>query len=130
MAEDSAEYVFEKALLAVLPLFTINLSSRTPVISGAEIDNRTRKQLTFTANFLAEVQILTRTLEHVVESRNRKDKALDTKSDDYIENLGKALALFDSLVSDEVPGRTFESNFVRTVLPAPKIIETDLGVRS
>ena len=130
MAEDSTEYVFEKALLAVLPLFTINLSSRTPVISGAEIDNRTRKQLTFTANFLAEVQILTRTLEHVVESRNRKDKALDTKSDDYIENLGKALALFDSLVSDEVPGRTFESNFVRTVLPAPKIIETDLGVRS
>jgi hypothetical protein len=130
MAEDATP-ILENALLAVLPLFTISVTShKAPVISGAEIDNRIRKLQTFNANFLVEVHILARTLEYVVESRSRKNKVLDnTNSDEYVENLGKVLALFDSLVSDEVPGRTFKSNLVR-IYSYRNMSRTHLGFRS
>jgi hypothetical protein len=113
MAEETVEHFLEKALLAVLPLFAFNVSSSTPTdISSAGLDNRTRKSQTFDANFLAEAQTLTTILENVVGSRCKTEKWWATRSDEYVENLGKVLHLFDNLVSDEVPGRTLNGNFV------------------
>jgi hypothetical protein len=109
MAAGPSSTVCEKALLVVLPLFEHVVTDPAPTAHTAQIDNRARRLQTFRANFLAEVQSLTRFLQNVVEPRARSP---DIASDEYTEHMEKALALFDGLISDEVPGRTFNCPLV------------------
>ncbi|KAE9368050.1 hypothetical protein N431DRAFT_75410 [Stipitochalara longipes BDJ] len=116
MTESANDRICERLLISVLPLFEYIVPRLTSATAfGAplsEIDDRTRRLQTFAAKLLPEVKAIRHLLQDVVEQYASAPK---TDSDDYVELLSKVLILFESLVSDDVPGQTVESDLVKKI---------------
>jgi len=109
MIEITDDRICERLLIFVLPLFEY-IVPRLPPAPLSEIDDRARRLQTFAAKLLPEVKAIRHLLQDVVEQYASAPK---TDSDDYVELLSKVLILFESLVSDDVPGQTVDCDLVK-----------------